>query len=153
MVLFVLRKLILQTRMGGHPVGLDVLSFGQTCRLLPYCTCANSEAPARLRQCADTPEPSLIAYVISTIISWAGSSTRLFPCTHLPTTVRFISYSLSPAIHLYVPSSVHVSWITVKLNSLTSAYFVFVPRTFWLNVSALKMSVPFFLCKRQTKNL
>ena len=45
MALFILSKLILQTRMHSHPVGL-----------LPY-----------------SPKPSLVAYVISTIISWAGS--------------------------------------------------------------------------------
>ena len=50
MVLFVLRKLILQTLMRSHPVGLHV------------------REQQRL-----WPEPSLVAYVISTIISWAGS--------------------------------------------------------------------------------
>ena len=43
MVLFVLRKLILQTCMCSHPVGLDVWLFGWTLRLLPYFMCANSE--------------------------------------------------------------------------------------------------------------
>ena len=69
MVLFVLCKLVLQTSMRSHPVGLDVWIFGQTLRLLPYFMCANSEGG-----CADSPEPSLVAYVISTIISWAGSN-------------------------------------------------------------------------------
>ena len=32
-----------------------------------------SKALARLRGCAGSPEPSLVAYVISTIISCAGS--------------------------------------------------------------------------------
>ena len=32
-----------------------------------------AKALARLRECAGSPEPSLVAYVISTIISWAGS--------------------------------------------------------------------------------
>ena len=49
------------------------LIFRRTLRLLPYFMCANSEALARLRGCAGLPEPSLVAYVISTIISWAGS--------------------------------------------------------------------------------
>ena len=44
MALFVLRKLILQTHMRNHPVGLlTYLIFGQTLRLLPYFMCANSE--------------------------------------------------------------------------------------------------------------
>ena len=32
------------------------------------------KALARLRGCAGSPEPSLVAYVINTIISWAGSN-------------------------------------------------------------------------------
>ena len=43
MVRFVLRKLILQTRMRSHPVGSRCLIFGRTLRLLPYFMCANSE--------------------------------------------------------------------------------------------------------------
>ena len=43
MVFFVLRKLILQTRMRCHPVRLDVWFFGQTLCLLLYFLCANSE--------------------------------------------------------------------------------------------------------------
>ena len=65
MALFVLRKLILQTRMRSHPVGLDV-SFHTSC-------VRTAKALARLRGCAGSPELSLVAYVISTIISWVGS--------------------------------------------------------------------------------
>ena len=39
MVLFVLRKLILQTCMRSHPVGLDVLIFDGTLGLHPYVVC------------------------------------------------------------------------------------------------------------------
>ena len=73
MVLFVLRKLILQTRMHNHPMGLDVRFFGPTLCLLPYFMFANSEALVRLGGCAGSLEPSMVAYVVSTIISWAGS--------------------------------------------------------------------------------
>ena len=65
MVLFVLRKLILQTRMRSHPVAIDVWFLVGLCCLLPYIMCANSEASG---------ETSLVAYLISTIISWAGSN-------------------------------------------------------------------------------
>ena len=58
MALIALRKLILQTRMRRN------LIFGQTLRLLSYVMCANSEGSS---------ETSLFAYVISPIISWAGS--------------------------------------------------------------------------------
>ena len=53
--------------------GARCLMFGRTLRLLPYFMCANSEGSGRLSGCAGSPEPSLVAYVISTIISWAGS--------------------------------------------------------------------------------
>ena len=56
--LFVLRKLILQTCTHSHPVGLDVWFL-----VWPFVYFHTS--------CV--PEPSLVAYVISTIISWAGS--------------------------------------------------------------------------------
>ena len=59
MDLFVLRKLILQMRMHSHPVGLDVLS-------------RTAKALARLPGCAGSPEPSLVAYVKSIIMSRAG---------------------------------------------------------------------------------
>ena len=75
MVLFVLRKLILQMHMRSHPVGLDVW-----CLVGPFVyfhtSCVRVRTAkdlVRLRGCAGSPEPSLVAYVISTIISWAGS--------------------------------------------------------------------------------
>ena len=55
MTLFVLRKLILQTRKRSHPVGLDVWFFGWTLRLLPYFIYANGDDPgetARVRRLA-----------------------------------------------------------------------------------------------------
>ena len=60
MVLFVLRKLI---------SGAKCLIFGRTLCLLPYHMYANSEGSSRLRECAGKAEPSLVAYVISTILS------------------------------------------------------------------------------------
>ena len=52
MALFVLRKLILQTHMRSHPVGLDVWFFGRTIRLLSYFMCANSDETVRMRRLA-----------------------------------------------------------------------------------------------------
>ena len=55
MALFVSNKLILQTRMRSHPVGLDVWFFGQTLCLFPYFMCAKSEGSgetARMRRLA-----------------------------------------------------------------------------------------------------
>ena len=78
MVLFVLRKLVLQTRMRSHPMELNVwflvgpfVYFHSTC-------VRTSKALTRLRGCADSPEPSLVAFVISTIISRTGSNMLFF---------------------------------------------------------------------------
>ena len=75
MVLFVLRKFILQTRMRSHPVGLDVwFSVGFFAYFHTSCV-RTANALAGLRGCAGLSEPSLVycVCVISTIISWAGS--------------------------------------------------------------------------------
>ena len=72
MVLFVLCKLILQTRLRSHPVGLDVWVLVGPFFYF-HIPCARTvKALARLRGCAGSPEPLLVTYVISTIISWAG---------------------------------------------------------------------------------
>ena len=78
MVLFVLRKLILQTSICSHPVGQDVRCLvGPFVYFHTLCV-RTAKALARLRGCADSPESSPVAYVISTIISWAGSISLLF---------------------------------------------------------------------------
>ena len=78
MVLSVLRKLILHTRIRSHPVGLYVW-FLVGPFVYFYTSCVRpAKALARLRECAGSPEPSLVAYVINTIISWAGSYRLVF---------------------------------------------------------------------------
>ena len=73
MALFVLRKLFLQMRMRSDPVGLDVWFLVRPF-LDSHTLCVRTaKALARLRGCAGSPEPSLVAYLISTIISLAGS--------------------------------------------------------------------------------
>ena len=73
MALFVLRKLIFQTRMHSHPVGLDAwFLVGPFIYFHTSCV-RTANALAWLRGCTGSPEPSLVACVISTIISWAGS--------------------------------------------------------------------------------
>ena len=69
--LFILRKLILQTRMRSHPVGLDVCFLVGPFVYFHISCVRTVKALVRLR---GMPEPSLVAYVISTIISWAGSN-------------------------------------------------------------------------------
>ena len=73
MALLVLCKLILQSCMHSHPVGLDVwFLVGPILYFHTSCVRA-AKALARLCGCASSPEPSLVTYVISTIISCAGS--------------------------------------------------------------------------------
>ena len=73
MVLFILRKLILQTCMCIHPVGLDVWFFVGPFVYFHTSSVRTVKALVRLRGCAGSPERSLVAYVINMIISWAGS--------------------------------------------------------------------------------
>ena len=71
--LFVLRKLILQSRMRSQPVELAVwFSVGPFVYFHISCV-RTAKALARLRGFAGSPEPSLVAFVISTKISCAGS--------------------------------------------------------------------------------
>ena len=73
MALFVLLKVSLQTRMRSHPVGLDIwFLVGPFVYFHTSCV-RTAKALARLCACAGSPEPSPVAYAISTIISWAGS--------------------------------------------------------------------------------
>ena len=73
MVLFVLRKLMFQTCMGSRPMGLDIWFLVGPFAYFHNSCARTAKALARLRGCAGSPEPSPVAYVISTIISWAGS--------------------------------------------------------------------------------
>ena len=73
MALFVLRKLILQTRIRSHPVGLNVGFLVGPFVYFHTSYVRTEKAVVRLRRCAGSPEPSLFAYVLSTIISWTGS--------------------------------------------------------------------------------
>ena len=73
MALFVLRKLILQTRMRSHPVRLDIWFLVRSFVYFHTLCVLTAKAVLRLRGCAGSHQPSLVAYAISTIISWAGS--------------------------------------------------------------------------------
>ena len=63
LALFVLCKFILQIRMRSHPAGLDVWFL-----VWPSTSIVHVCKQRRL-----WPEPSLVAYAISTILSWAGA--------------------------------------------------------------------------------
>ena len=126
MVLFIIRKLILQTCMHSHPVGLDVWFL-----VGPYVyfhtSCVRTvKALARLRGCPGLPEPSLVAYVVSTIISWAGpnrqNNYRKNPNTQkllwLPYDLNstVLPFSKQPTRHA---SAASTAWPCPKLNALS----------------------------------
>ena len=75
----VLHKHILQMRMCSHPVELDVWFLVEPFAYFHTSCVRTAKALARLSGCAGSPEPSLVAYVISTIISWAGSIKDTLP--------------------------------------------------------------------------
>ena len=59
--------------MRSNPVGLDVWFLVRPFVYFHTLCVRTAKALVRLPECAGSPEPSLVAYVISTIISWAGS--------------------------------------------------------------------------------
>ena len=109
MALFVVHKLIRQTRMRSHPVALDVWFIYRPFVYFHTSCLRTAKALTRLRGCAGSPEPSLIAYVISTIISWAGSNrdgvtpTKRQSKTELPDHSRQVKTkcSVSPNYQLF----------------------------------------------------
>ena len=66
---------ILQTRMRTHPVGLDIWFLVRPFVYFHTSCVQTAKALARISLRAGSHEPSLVIYVISTIISWAGSIT------------------------------------------------------------------------------
>ena len=72
MALFALRKLILQMRTRIYPVGLDVSFLVGPFVYFDTSCVRTAKALARLRECAGSPEPSQVAYVIKyhNLMSW-----------------------------------------------------------------------------------
>ena len=79
MVPFVLCRLILQMCTCSHPLGLDVWSLVRPFVYFHTSCVQTTKALARLRGCAGSPEPSLVTFVISAMISWAGLNARAQP--------------------------------------------------------------------------
>ena len=132
MALFVLRKLILQTHMRSRPVGLDVW-FKVGPFVYFHISCVRTvKALARLRGCAGSPEPSLVAYEISTIISWAGSNNKnmYVPCRllcslhaqlHRIIIMIIIIIIITPMIiHLYLFQEDNLFGMSASLNIWSS---------------------------------
>ena len=91
MVLFVLRKLILQMCMPSHQMGLDLWFLVGLFVYFQTSCVWTAKALAWLRGSAGSPEPSLDACVISTIISWAGSNMLLRNLAHHSTFCKWLS--------------------------------------------------------------
>ena len=72
-----LRKLNLQTRIRSKPLGLHVWILVRHFVYFHTLGVRIAKALARRRGCTVSPEPSLVACAISTIISWAGSFDHL----------------------------------------------------------------------------
>ena len=111
MALFVLCKLILQICMRSHPVGLDVwflvwpfVYFHSSCR-------RTAKALVRLRGCAGSPEPSLVAYAIRTVISWAGKFTAARRLEHPEQSIHSHTYFVSL---LCLPEMAH-DWLSKSI--------------------------------------
>ena len=73
MALFVFHKPIFQTHMHSHLVELDVWFFMRSFVCFHASCVLSAKTLVRLYGCAGSPEHSLVAFVISTEISWAGS--------------------------------------------------------------------------------
>ena len=122
------RKFILQTRMLSHPVGLDVwfLVDPLSTSILHVC---EQRRLARLCECAGSPKSSLVAYVISNIISWAGSFGFFFRNYHFVSIFGKSSMSLSFMVNI---KSHFITQITINLCKLcrcihahTNHYWIF----------------------------
>ena len=103
MVLFVLGKLVLQKRMCIHPLGLDVWFLVRPFAYFHTSCVRTAKALERLHGCASSPEPSLVACVISTKISWAGSVdiiNTLFTCISICfTDLNILSFAVFSEVH------------------------------------------------------
>ena len=122
--IFVLHTLILQTRIPSHPEGLDVWCFVGPFVYFHNLCVWTAKALARLRGCgAGSPEPSLVALVISTIISWAGSFMH---------TLKWYLYIKAKCKH-------EITKVAVVRNSICD--IVFCVRTFWVLCLDLVTSV------------
>ena len=69
-----LSSVLIQTRMRRHSVGLDVWFLVGSFVYFHTSCVRTAKAVARLRGCTRLSEPSLVAYVISIMISWAGAN-------------------------------------------------------------------------------
>ena len=128
---FVLHKLIVQTCMRSHPVELDIwFLVGPFIYFHTSCV-QTGKALARLRECAGLPEPSLVTYAISTIISWAGSIGKNTSTPRKFSTCRktleapkwnFVKLPPRCCCQTLVDFQISVALFILVINDLTLAY-------------------------------
>ena len=127
MARFVLRKLILQTHIRSHPVGLDVwILVGPFVYFHTSCV-RTAKALARLRGCAGSPEPSLVAYVINIIISWVGSnhSVQMAP-TRRKTDNDIHTYKIYKQVNRKTTSSLFPQGVITVLKLTSQKWYQYV---------------------------
>ena len=119
MVLFVLCKLITQMRMHSHPLGQDVWFLVGLFLCVSTSCLRKAKALARLRRCTGSSEPSLVAYVISTIISWAGSSDVLVLPKMIEKRNKYMKTNAMFALTPILKYKCYLDWIYfIQLKSL-----------------------------------
>ena len=157
MVLFVLRKLVLQTCMHSNSVALDIWWLvGHFVYFHTSCVWTG-KALARLHRCAGSPEPLLVAYVISAIISWAGSNS-IDPSTvnfwaelpvlwflflKMPEITFFFKFSQALTLRSISPSNIFLDYDTSFCKSFyiflypatqkVAGYYV-IPSELWVSI-------------------
>ena len=113
--LFVLCKFILQIRMRSLPVGLDVWFLVRPFVYFHTLCVQTAKALGRLRIRAVSPEPSMAACVISTIISWAGTYVNNNKGTDQPA-------HLGSLIRIFVVRCLDSIISTVAITEISSFY-------------------------------
>ena len=139
MVLFVLHKLILQTRMRRHPVALDVWFSVRPFVYFHTLSVQTMKALARLCGCTGLPEPSSGRYVISTIIPWAGSVLIFW---------RWLGIFLGPSLCCFQQKAgiLFSPWQIVpvgKLNLIIKSLVYLLQNKWTLNVKTIHAFVEF----------
>ena len=130
MAFSVLCKLILQTCMRSHPVGLDVWFLVGPFAYFHTSCVRTAKALAILPACAGSPEPSLVAYVISTIISCTGSYKPCF--WHSLIWVCTVCWGLPPHYMLLLFQNLNMFLLSEEVSALYTDLSVPILWKWWL---------------------
>ena len=120
MVLFIFHKLILRTHMGSLPVGPDVWFLVRPLVYFHTSCGQTAKALVRLHRCADSLEPSLVAYVIFTIISFYN----VLPKVCQPKFLSFAINSILLKSRLILSASIFIFFFFFWLQMCCSISFI-----------------------------